>query len=73
MARQVVAAMMQAKVVELDAEIAVSAAQLAAEAKLPMADSVMLATARLHGATLWTQDADLEGLADVAFIAKSAR
>ena len=70
MARQVVAAMMQARVVDLDAEIAVSAAKLAAEAKLPMADSIMLATARLHGATLWTQDADLEGFADVAFVSK---
>ncbi len=70
MARQIAAAMMQARVVDLDADIAVSAARLAVETKLPMADSIMLATARLHKATLWTQDVDLEGCADVTFVSK---
>ena len=32
-----------------------------------MADSIMLATARANGATLWTQDSDFEGLPDVRF------
>jgi predicted nucleic acid-binding protein len=32
-----------------------------------MADSIMLATARAYGASLWTQDADFQGLPDVRF------
>ena len=71
-ALQVTAMMQQGKVVELDAALATTAAQLSAELKLPMADSIILATARQHAATIWTQDADFEGLADVRFVRKSA-
>ena len=70
-ALQAVAAMMQARVVDLDTELALSAARLSAAFKLPMADSVMLSAAQKHGATLWTQDADLEGISGVEYIAKS--
>jgi predicted nucleic acid-binding protein len=35
-----------------------------------MADSVILATARIHAAHIWTQDADFEGLEDVTFVNK---
>jgi len=38
--------------------------------KLPLGDSVMLATAQTFGATLWTQDADFEGLPGVQYRAK---
>lgn len=54
-ALQVVAVMQQGHVVDLDAKIALSAARLSLEHKLPLADSIMLATARtrspaiLHG------------------------
>ena len=71
-ALQVTAMMQQGKVVELDAALATTAAQLSAELKLPMADSIILATARQYAATIWTQDADFEGLADVRFVRKSA-
>ena len=43
------------------------AARLSRAAKLPMADSIMLATARACGATLWTQDADFDGIPDVRY------
>jgi predicted nuclease of predicted toxin-antitoxin system len=33
-------------------------------------NSVVLATARAHRAVLWTQDADLDGLAGVKFARK---
>ena len=69
-ALQVTAMMQQGKVVELDAALATTAAQLSAELKLPMADSIILATARQCAATIWTQDADFEGLADVRFVRK---
>ena len=66
-ALQAVAVMQQGGVVDLDARIALSAARISLECKLPMADSVVLATARAHGATLWTQDADLKDLPGVQY------
>jgi predicted nucleic acid-binding protein len=69
-ALQAVAAMMQGQVVPLDAELALSAARLSVEYGLPMADSMMLATARSREATLWTQDADFEGIEGVEYIEK---
>jgi predicted nucleic acid-binding protein len=62
-----VALMQQGTVVELDARIALSAARISVDLKLPMADSVMLATARAFGAMLWTQDEHFEGLPDVRY------
>jgi len=69
-ALQVVALMQQGQVVDLDAPLALAAAKLSADSKLPLADSVVLATARRHEATLWTQDADFEGLPDVRYRAR---
>ena len=66
-ALQSIALMHQGQVVELTASLALDAARLSRSARLPMADSIMLATARAHGATLWTQDSDFEGLPDVRF------
>jgi predicted nucleic acid-binding protein len=64
------ALMQQGSIVELDATLAMSAARLSLELKLPMADSIILATARTNNATLWTQDDDFEGLDGVKYIAK---
>ena len=64
------ALMQQGSIVDLDATLAMSAARLSLELKLPMADSIILATARANNATLWTQDDDFEGLDDVQYIAK---
>lgn len=66
-ALQAVAVMQQAEVVPLDATLALSAARLSLEKGLPLADSVILATARAYGATLWTQDAEFEGLDEVRY------
>ena len=68
-ALRAVAAMMQGTVVSLGGELAISAARLSLERRLPLADSVVLATARAHRATLWTQDADFKGLEGVRFFA----
>ena len=70
-ALQVVAVMQQGHVVDLDAKIALSAARLSLEHKLPLADSIMMATAREHGATLWTQDSHFEGIVDVKYRSSS--
>ncbi len=59
--------MQRGTVVDLTAPLALNAARLSAETRLSMADSVMLATARTYGATLWTQDAHFEGIEGVRF------
>ena len=66
-ALQAVAVMQQGVVVDLDARLALSAARVSLDMRLPMADSVVLATAKLHQATLWTRDADFEGLPGVRY------
>lgn len=70
-ALRAVALMAQGTVVELDMRIALEAARLSDKEKLPMADSMMLATARLHEATLWTQDSDFEKFEDVRYVHKA--
>jgi len=69
-ALRAIALMQQGRVVDLNISIALLAAKLSAELKLPMADSIMLATAREYQATLWTQDADFEGVEDVKYFSK---
>ncbi len=66
-ALQVIAVMEQGRVSEMDSTVALGAARISIEHQLPMADSVMLATARLNKATLWTQDSHFEGLPDVKY------
>ncbi|MDD4891622.1 MAG: PIN domain-containing protein, partial [Phycisphaerae bacterium] len=58
------------KVVDLDFATAMSAASISQELKLPLADSIILATARAHGATLWTQDAHFQDLDNVRYFEK---
>lgn len=69
-ALQAVALMQQGRVVDLDPALAIRAARLGLRHKLPLADSVMYATAQAHGATLWTQDADFQGLPGVQYSPK---
>lgn len=67
---QAAAAMQRGLVVDLDSRLAVAAAQLSHVLKLPMADSIILATARSHQARLYTMDADFRGLEDVELMAR---
>ena len=69
-ALQAVALMQQGQVFDLTPAVALSAAKASIELRLPMADSVMLVTARLHGANFWTQDADFDGVEGVKYVAK---
>ena len=66
-ALQYVAVMRQSAVVELDVALALRAAALGLRHKLPLADSVVYATAQAAGALVWTQDADFDGLPGVRF------
>ena len=55
-------------VADLTREIAVNAATISSQLKIAMADSIVLATAQAYEATLWTQDADFEGIGGVQYI-----
>jgi predicted nucleic acid-binding protein len=57
-------------VADLTQEIALNAADLSAQYKLPMADSIILATADAYHATLWTQDVHFKDLPGVQYIEK---
>lgn len=69
-ALRAVAMMEQGRVVELDRATALEAARLSLAHKLPMADSIMLATAQREDATLWTQDSDFVGIEGVRYLAR---
>lgn len=69
-ALQAVALMAQGLVVDLDRSLALSAAKLSNDLRIPMADSIILATARRHNATLWTQDSDFKAIQGVQYIEK---
>ena len=69
-ALRAVAVMEQGSVVDLDRATAIEAARLSILHGIAMADSVMLATAQRHRATLWTQDSDFDSLPGVKYYAK---
>lgn len=66
-ALQACAAMQKGQVIPLDAKLAIAAGKLSLRHRLPMADAVILATAREHGAILWTQDAHFREIAGVRY------
>jgi toxin FitB len=66
-ALQAVAQMKQGKVCVVTDEIALNAAQLSIQYKLPMADSLIYATAKEHKAVVWTQDVDFKDLPAVNY------
>jgi toxin FitB len=66
-ALQAVAVMQQGTVVDLDAPLSLAAVRLSLEHRMPMADSVILATAQSYAAVLWTQDADFKGIERVEY------
>lgn len=57
-------------VLDLTPSLAISAAVLSDQLKLPMADSLILATARAYSAIVWTQDEHFKDLEGVKYIAK---
>lgn len=69
-ALQAVGIMSLGAIAELNQDIAIHAAKISLEFKLAMADSIILATARAHNATLWTQDEHFKDLDGVKYIEK---
>ena len=69
-ALQAAAAMQKGKVVEMTVNLAIAASKLSLQHKLPMADSIILATAQAFDATIWTQDSDFKNISRVKFFSK---
>jgi len=70
-ALQAIAIMQQGQVVDLDLAIALHAAKTSVELSLPMADSILLATAQMYEAMLWTQDADFANIEGVKYVERT--
>jgi toxin FitB len=69
-ALEAVAVLRQGRTIDLTAALAIAAATLSHSEKLPMADSIILATARAENAVIWTQDADFKDTPGVRFRAR---
>ena len=69
-ALEAIALMKEGRVVDLDDNLALVSAELSFELRLPMADSIILATAREYEATLWTQDEHFKDLPGVRYPGK---
>ncbi|MGV6860088.1 MAG: PIN domain-containing protein [bacterium] len=69
-ALEAIAHMEQGKVVILDSTLAIDAAVYGLKHKLPLADSIVYATAKKFRAVIWTQDADFKALPDVKYFQK---
>ncbi len=72
-ALQAVALMRQGIVVDLTSEIALQAAKISLDYRIPMADSIILSTAHSYEATIWTQDDDFEGIEGVRYFPKKKK
>ena len=70
-AKEAVGLMMQGIIIGVDSSIAIRAARLSCELKIPMADSLIYVTAQINNAIVWTQDYDLKDLDGVKFIKKN--
>ncbi len=69
-ALQAVSIMQEGHVIDLNTEISINAAKISFDLKLPMADSIILATSIIHNAALWTQDGDFKGIHGIKYIEK---
>ena len=70
---QSIALMSQGDVIELSADIAIHAAKISHSRKIPMADSIILGTAMIHDATVWTKDNDFKGIPGVKYFAPKSK
>jgi len=69
-ALQATAAMQKGTVVDLTVPLAIAASKLSLEKGLPMADSIILTTAKAYDAILWTQDSDFRNMPGVKYFPK---
>jgi len=69
-ALQAAVAMRKGRVVDLTDAMAIAASKISLEHKVPMADSIILATAKEFEATIWTQDSHFKDIDDVKYFKK---
>jgi len=70
-ALQAIAHMQQGHVIDLDTNLALSAAKVSIDLNLPMADSIIFATAQACDARVWTQDSDFKDISGIQYIKKA--
>ncbi len=63
----IVAAMEKGRVIDLTASLSMEAARISRNHRLPMADSIILATGLFYDCTIWTQDSDFDGIENVRY------
>lgn len=69
-ALQAIAAMQKGRMIDLTQSLAIEASKLSLHHNLPMANSIILATARKYDCTIWTQDVDFKDIKGVNYFAK---
>jgi len=70
MAIQAIAAMQKGKIIDLTVSISMKASKLSLQHDIPMADSIILATAREYNCIIWTQDSDFQHIDGVKYFPK---
>ena len=63
--------MKNSPVIPLDETLALSAADIALQENLAMADAIVVATSRLHNCTIISSDSDLKNQPNVSFVQKN--
>ncbi len=69
-ALQAATAMQKGMVVDLTARLAIASSKLSLQHRLPMADSIILATSQEFNAKIWTQDSDFKNISGVKYFPK---
>ncbi len=72
LALQAIAAMQKGRIIDLTFDITMKASKLSLRHDLPMADSIILATARKYKCVIWTQDSDFQKIENVKFFQAQA-
>ncbi len=70
LALEAIAHMEQGQVIELDSRLSIDAAYYGVNYKLPLADSIIYATAIMYNATIWTQDVDFKSFDNVRYFSR---
>jgi len=68
-----IAHMKQGLVINLDPDLSIFSAKIGKDYKLPMADSIIYATAKKYNCILWTQDKHFKDLEDIRYFEKEKK
>jgi toxin FitB len=65
--------MKQGTVIDLDSDLSIFSAKIGKDNKLPMADSIIYATAKKYNCILWTQDKHFKDLENIRYFEKEKK